>query len=82
MDRLADLAIRFMPSEVWKGLVQYDPSQLLPYLTNDKKAEGAVLKLATLKEIGDMVFLDLALDATGIEEVSKAYHTVLERVGA
>jgi hypothetical protein len=50
---------------------------LLPFLTNDKKAEGNNLKLATLLSIGDMKFIDLPLDNTGIAEVSRAMKEVI-----
>jgi hypothetical protein len=46
-------------------------------LANDKKVEGAVLKLATLQEIGKMVFIDLSLNTDGMREVKHAFDDVL-----
>ena len=44
---------------------------------SDKKVEGAILKLATLNSIGEMVFVDLSLDEKGLVEVEKAFNEVI-----
>ena len=51
-------------------------SKILPFLASDKKVEGAILKLATLNSIGEMVFVDLSLDEKGLVEVEKAFNEV------
>jgi hypothetical protein len=35
------------------------------------------LKLATLNSIGEMLFVDLALDEKGLDEVQKAFNEVI-----
>jgi len=71
---------KVITSNVWDSFCGLDPVRLLPFLTNDKKAEGNNLKLATLLSIGDMKFIDLPLDETGIAEVSRAMKEVIEGV--
>jgi 3-dehydroquinate synthase len=68
---------KVIASDVWDSFCSLDPVRLLPFLTNDKKAEGNNLKLATLLSIGDMKFIDLPLDNTGIAEVSRAMKEVI-----
>ena len=68
---------KVITSNVWDSFCSLDPVRLLPFLTNDKKAEGNNLKLATLLSIGDMKFIDLPLDELGIAEVSRAMKEVI-----
>jgi hypothetical protein len=51
----------------------------LPYLTNDKKAVGNNLKLATLQSLGDMRFVDLPLNDTGTQEIVDAIEMLLAK---
>jgi 3-dehydroquinate synthase len=71
---------KIITAEVWNEFRRLDAFKLLPFLTNDKKAEGSNLKLATLLSIGNMKFIDLPLDETGIAEVSRAMKEVIEGV--
>jgi 3-dehydroquinate synthase len=71
---------KIITAEVWNDFCRLDAFKLLPFLTNDKKAEGSNLKLATLLSIGNMKFIDLPLDETGIAEVSRAMKEVIEGV--
>jgi hypothetical protein len=71
-----------VPPAIWKIVAGLPMAGLLQLLASDKKAEGSVLKLATLRAIGEMVFIDLPLDASGVGEVEGAIRNVLGRVGA
>jgi 3-dehydroquinate synthase len=71
---------KVIASNVWDSFCSLDPVRLLPFLTNDKKAEGNNLKLATLMSIGDMRFIDLPLDAIGIAEVDRGIKEVIAGV--
>ena len=62
---------------VWDLFCSLDAVKLLPFLTNDKKVEGNILKLATLLSIGNMKFIDLPLDEIGIEEVKQSMKEVI-----
>jgi len=68
---------KIITEEVWNTFAAIDPKQLLPFLANDKKAVGSVLKLATLQSLGDMRFVDLPLNAEGIAEVEAAIKQVI-----
>ena len=71
---------KVISDSVWDEFCKLNPSKLLPFLTNDKKAEGNNLKLPTLLSIGDMKFIDLPLHETGIAEVSQAIKEVINGV--
>lgn len=75
---IQNLGTKLIPEVVWQVIKTLNPQELLPYLTNDKKAEGNNLKLATLVRLGDMKFLDLTLDQQGIEEVVQAFNYVVK----
>ena len=75
---IQNLGTKLIPEVVWQVIETLNPQELLPYLTNDKKAEGNNLKLATLVRLGDMKFLDLTLDQQGIEEVVQAFNYVVK----
>jgi len=62
---------------VWDLFCSLDAVKLLPFLTNDKKVEGNILKLATLLSIGNMKFIDLPLDEIGIAEVKQSMKEVI-----
>jgi 3-dehydroquinate synthetase len=66
-----------IPGSAWQHFINANPDALLPFLSNDKKAEGSNLKLATLQSLGDMKFIDLPLDATGIAEVKQAIEQII-----
>ena len=76
--RMYAVGKKIVPSDIWQIFSKLDISQILPFLASDKKVEGAILKLATLNSIGEMVFIDLALDEKGLIEVRKAFNEVIE----
>jgi 3-dehydroquinate synthase len=76
--RMYAVGKKIVPSDIWQTFSKLDISQILPFLASDKKVEGAILKLATLNSIGEMVFIDLALDEKGLIEVGKAFNEVIE----
>jgi 3-dehydroquinate synthase len=68
---------KIVPENIWEIFSNLSIEKILPYLASDKKVEGTVLKLATLQEIGKMVFVDLSLNADGMKEVKLAFDDVL-----
>jgi 3-dehydroquinate synthase len=68
---------KIIPDDTWQIFSRLDISKILPLLASDKKVEGAILKLATLHSIGEMVFVDLSLDEKGLFEVEKAFKDVI-----
>ncbi len=68
---------KIIPENIWEIFSNLSIEKILPYLASDKKVEGAVLKLATLQEIGKMVFVDLSLNADGMKEVKLAFDDAL-----
>lgn len=68
---------KLIPQQLWDTFSKIEAKYLLPYLTNDKKAEGTNLKLATLESLGNMKFVDLPLNEDGIEEVRTAIEQVV-----
>jgi 3-dehydroquinate synthase len=68
---------KIVPSDIWKIFSNLDISKILPFLASDKKVEGAILKLATLDSIGEMLFVDLSLDEKGLSEVKRAFNEVI-----
>lgn len=51
---------------------------LMVPLTNDKKAQGNILKLATLVDSNRMEFIDLPLNQLGLDEIRSAYKKALQ----
>lgn len=78
--RINNLAMKIIPNEIFTILKSLNTDQLLPLLSNDKKAEGKVLKLVTLKNIGSMIFIGLTLDQTGLSEISNAISDTLASI--
>jgi 3-dehydroquinate synthase len=68
---------KIVPSATWQIFSKLDIAKILPFLASDKKVEGAILKLATLNSIGEMVFVDLSLSEKGLAEVEKAFNDVI-----
>lgn len=58
---------------VWEVMKELNIDDILPYLKNDKKVEGSVLKIAALHGIGDMRFENFSLDANGVKKIKRAY---------
>ena len=76
-DRIMILANRIISEPVWTVFREVRLDGVLDLLKRDKKAEGPVLKLATLARVGRIDFIDLPLDADGEAEVSVAYNSVV-----
>ncbi len=76
-ERMYTVGKKIVPDEIWQIFSTLEISKILPFLASDKKVEGAVLKLATLNSIGEMVFVDLSLDREGLAEVEKAFNDVI-----
>jgi len=72
------VGVKLIPKQHWAVFANINSDQLLPFLTSDKKVEGTNLKLATLQSLGAMVFVDLPLDARGLEEIATAVKQVVE----
>ena len=68
---------KIITDKVWNTFAAIEPEKLLPFLANDKKAVGSMLKLDTLQSLGDMRFVDLPLNEQGIQEVKTAIQQVL-----
>jgi 3-dehydroquinate synthase len=77
-NRLLEIAKRLIPLECASAFSSVDLSGILELLRRDKKAEGAVLKVATIERIGLMRFIDLPLDANGEREVRQAVQSTLD----
>jgi 3-dehydroquinate synthase len=81
-DRILLLTNQIVSDYVWNIFRHASMDGVLDLLKRDKKAEGPVLKLATLSHIGRIDFVDLRLDDTGESEVRKAYASVIQAMTA
>ncbi len=79
-DFLLGLGRQIIPSELLATFASTSLDGVLDLLKRDKKTEGAILKLATLERIGQMRFIDFALDASGEKELRQAVQTVLASI--
>jgi 3-dehydroquinate synthase len=77
-DRLNRILREIITENVWEVLTELKIDDILPYLKNDKKVEGSVLKIAALHDIGDMRFEDFPLNATGVKKIKKAFKRISE----
>jgi len=76
-DLLLGLGRQIIPEESRKVLAETSLDGVIDLLRRDKKAEGTVLKLATLEYIGQMRFIDFSLDDSGEKELRQAVTQVL-----
>lgn len=76
-EMIFNIGRKIITKEVWNDFVQIEFKKLLPFLSNDKKAIGNILKLATLQTLGNMKFIDLSLDDKGINEVEIAFKQII-----
>jgi 3-dehydroquinate synthase len=81
-DRLLRLGNLLVPATSWSIFQELSLDGILDLLKRDKKTEGAVLKLATLKRIGHITFMDLHMDPHGEEEVKAAATSVVQEIDA
>lgn len=77
-DRIFKTGRKLISKDVWQTFCNLEINRLLPYLANDKKAEGTVLKLATIVDLGNMKFINLELDQTGLDEIVSAVKGVVD----
>jgi 3-dehydroquinate synthase len=75
-DRIFRTGRKLISDSVWQEFINLDVSKLLPYLSNDKKAQGTTLPIATLVSLGNMQFLGLELNADGLFEIEQAVNKV------
>ena len=76
-NRIFDTGRKLISEDIWQTFSNLEIDRLLPYLANDKKAEGTVLKLATIVRMGEMKFVNLELDQTGLDEIVRAVKGVV-----
>lgn len=75
-DRLNNILKEIITESVWEVFSELNMDDILPYLKNDKKVEGSVLKIAALHGIGDMRFENFPLDESGVKKIKYAYKKV------
>jgi len=77
-DRIISLANQIISNDVFDIFRNASMDGVTELLKRDKKAEGPVLKLASLTRIGQIDFVDLPLNAQGETEVRQAYSSVVQ----
>jgi len=77
-DYLLRLGLRIIPKSSMDKFKNANLDGIIDLLKRDKKAEGAVLKLATLESIGQMRFIDFSLNDAGEKELCEAVNNVLD----
>ena len=76
-DYLLALGSKIIPPEALNTFVKANLDGIIDLLRRDKKAEGTILKLATLESIGQMRFIDFSLDDSGEKELRAAVKSVI-----
>lgn len=76
-DYLLQLGLRIIPQDAMNVFKNANLDGIIDLLKRDKKAEGTVLKLATLESIGQMRFIDFSLNDDGEKELREAVNSVL-----
>lgn len=79
-DYLLGLGSKIIPPEALNTFIEANLDGIIDLLRRDKKAEGAILKLATLESIGQMRFIDFSLDDSGEKELRNAVISVINAV--
>ena len=77
-NKILEAGLKIIPKSSWRLLSTLPIVDLLPYLASDKKVEAKLLKVATLKSLGHMIFIDLPLNQDGMDEVINATAQVLQ----
>jgi 3-dehydroquinate synthase len=80
-NRLLQLGNLLISASSWEIFQSLSLNGILDLLKRDKKTEGAVLKLATLKRIGQIEFIDLRMDSQGEAEIKAAATSVIQAIG-
>jgi 3-dehydroquinate synthase len=76
-DYLLALGSKIIPPKAFNTFVKANLDGIIDLLRRDKKAEGTILKLATLESIGQMRFIDFSLDGSGEKELRAAVKSVI-----
>ncbi len=79
-DHMLALGRQIIPDECLQVFSNTSLDGVLDLLSRDKKAEGSMLKLATLENIGQMRFIDFVLNAKGEAELRKAVASVVSEI--
>ena len=77
-NRIMVLANQIISEHVFGIFRNASMDGIVELLKRDKKAEGPILKLATLTHIGQIDFVDLPLNDQGEAEVRQAYASVVQ----
>lgn len=77
-NRIMALANQIISEHVFGIFRNASMDGIVELLKRDKKAEGPILKLATLTRIGQIDFVDLPLNDRGETEVRQAYLSVIQ----
>lgn len=77
-NRILALANQIISEHVFEIFRSASMDGIIELLKRDKKAEGPVLKLATLTRIGQIDFVDVPLNDRGETEVRQAYISVVQ----
>ena len=80
-NRLLHLGNQLISLDSWNRFRNLSLDGILDLLKRDKKTEGAVLKLATLRSIGKIEFIDLRMDSQGEAEIKAAATSVIDAIG-
>lgn len=79
-DYLLSLGSKIIPLDALDIFINANLDGIIDLLGRDKKAEGAILKLATLESIGQMRFIDFSLDKSGEKELRDAVTSVINAI--
>jgi 3-dehydroquinate synthase len=79
-DYLLALGSKIIHSEALNIFKAVNLNGIIDLLRRDKKAEGAILKLATIESIGQMRFIDFSLDDSGEQELRNAVTSVIKAI--
>ena len=79
-DYLLALGSKIIHSEALNIFKAANLNGIIDLLRRDKKAEGAILKLATIESIGQMRFIDFSLDDSGEQELRNAVTSVIKAI--
>lgn len=80
-DYLLILGLKIIPPDSLDTFKSVSLEGVIDLLRRDKKAEGPILKLATLESIGQMRFIDFHLNESGEKELREAVLGVLNFSG-
>lgn len=81
-DYLLNLGFKIIPRSSLDIFRSVNLSGVIDLLRRDKKAEGTILKLATIESIGQMRFIDFHLDESGEKELHEGVLGVLTYISS